>query len=100
MNRDHRGRPAALGNIFPLEFCRVQDLFFAGLLEEARSLQARLVPANTAVTTTYSVAGLKAALEIRFGYGGPPRAPLQPLSVEERVHLATILDRVHKNAER
>lgn len=93
------GAVAALANIFPREVCRVQELFFAGRLEEARSLQARLVPANTAVTTTYSVAGLKAALEIRFGYGGPPRAPLQPLSAEERVHLATILDRVHKNAE-
>ena len=94
------GAVAALANIFPREVCRVRELFFAGRLEEARSLQARLVPANTAVTTTYSVAGLKAALEIRFGYGGPPRAPLQPLSAEERVHLATILDRVHKNAER
>lgn len=93
------GAVAALANIFPREVCRVQELFFAGRLEEARSLQARLVPANTAVTTTYSVAGLKAALEIRFGYGGPPRAPLQPLSAEERVHLATILDRVHKYTE-
>src|SRR3989440_4850178 len=94
------GAVAALANVFPREVCRLQELFIDWKLEEARSLQARLVPANTAVTTTYSVAGLKAALEIRFGYGGPPRAPLQPLSVEERVHLATILDRVHKNAER
>src|SRR6266480_5256548 len=94
------GAVAALANIFPREVCQLHELFIAGKLEEARLLQARLVPANTAVTTTYSVAGLKAALEIRFGYGGPPRAPLQPLSAEERVHLATILDRVHKNAER
>jgi 4-hydroxy-2-oxoglutarate aldolase len=94
------GAVAALANIFPQEVCRVQELFLAGRLEEARSLQARLVPANSAVTTTYSVAGLKAALEIKAGYGGPPRAPLQPLSGEERRHLATILDRVHQSAER
>src|SRR5947209_18284989 len=94
------GAVAALANIFPHEVCRVQELFLAGRLEEARSLQARLVPANTAVTTSYSVAGLKAALEIKAGYGGSPRAPLQPLSAEERRHLATILDRVHRNAER
>lgn len=91
------GAVAALANIFPYEVCRVQELFLAGRLEEARSLQARLVPANTAVTTTYSVAGLKAALELRAGYGGSPRAPLQPLSAEERRHLATILDRVHRS---
>src|SRR5207249_4485097 len=60
------GAVAALANIFPREVCRVQELFDAGRLEEARSLQARLVPANTAVTSTYSVAGLKAALEMRL----------------------------------
>ena len=65
-----------------------------------RSLQARLVAANTAVTTTYNVAGLKAALERTAGYGGPPRSPLHPLTPEERKHLATILERVHQPEKR
>jgi len=94
------GAVAALANIFPREVCRVQELYHAGQLEEARSLQARLVPANTAVTTAYNVAGLKAALELTAGYGGSPRAPLHPLSAEERRQLATILERVHQPEKR
>ncbi|MDQ6661213.1 MAG: dihydrodipicolinate synthase family protein [Chloroflexota bacterium] len=85
------GAVAALANIFPREVCRIQQLFEAGELEEARRLQARLIPANTAVSATYSVPGLKAALETVAGYGGRPRSPLQPLSEQERAELMKIL---------
>jgi 4-hydroxy-2-oxoglutarate aldolase len=85
------GAVAALANIFPREVCQLQALYTAGQLEEARRLQARLVPANTAVTATYNVPGLKAALELTLGYGGRPRSPLQPLTESERGHLAQIL---------
>ncbi len=85
------GAVAALANIFPREVCRVQELFNAGQLAEARLLQARLTPANTAITTTYNVPGLKAALEITHGYGGAPRSPLLPLNTQERDTLAQIL---------
>ena len=85
------GAVAALANIFPREVCQLQALFHAGQYEEARRLQARLVPANTAVTSTYNVPGLKAALELTAGYGGRPRSPLQPLTESERGHLAQIL---------
>jgi len=88
------GAVAALANIFPLEVCRLRELFIEGKLEEARFLQAHLVPANTAVTVTYSVPGLKAALELSFGYGGRPRSPLLPLTEQERKQLAEILRRV------
>ncbi|HET9921235.1 MAG TPA: dihydrodipicolinate synthase family protein [Ktedonobacteraceae bacterium] len=88
------GAVAALANIFPREVCRVQELFLAGQLEEARIWQARLAPANTAVTTTYNVPGLKAALELFAGYGGRPRLPLLPLNEQERIQLAAILEGV------
>jgi 4-hydroxy-2-oxoglutarate aldolase len=88
------GAVAALANIFPREVCRLHELFIEGKLEEARLLQARLVPANTAVTVTYSVPGLKAALELTFGYGGSPRSPLLPLTEQERKQLSEILRRV------
>ena len=94
------GAVAALANIFPREVCRVEELYREGRLEEARELQARIVPANTAVTATYNVAGLKAALELTFGYGGSPRSPLHPLTEEERIHLATILGQVHQPEKR
>jgi 4-hydroxy-2-oxoglutarate aldolase len=85
------GAVAALANVFPREVCRLQELFNDGKTEEARLLQARLVPANTAVTATYSVPGLKAALELTAGYGGRPRSPLLPLTEQERTQLAKIL---------
>ena len=88
------GAVAALANVFPREVCRVQEFFNAGELEEARQLQALLTPANTAVTTTFSVPGLKAALELTAGYGGRPRSPLQPLTEQERIQLAKILKEV------
>ncbi|MGH2494835.1 MAG: dihydrodipicolinate synthase family protein [Ktedonobacteraceae bacterium] len=85
------GAVAALANIFPREVCRLQELFESGQMQEARVLQARLAPSNTAVTTTYSVPGLKAALNILFDYGGSPRSPLQPLTEQERSKLTAIL---------
>ena len=87
-----RGAVAALANILPRQVCQVQELFMSGRLREAAQLQGRLSPANTAVTSTWSVPGLKAALEITAGYGGTPRLPLQPLGETERQRLAALLD--------
>ncbi|HEV7234583.1 MAG TPA: dihydrodipicolinate synthase family protein, partial [Ktedonobacteraceae bacterium] len=88
------GAVAALANVFPYEVCLVQQLFTEGKLAEARALHEVLVPANTAVTTTYSVPGLKAALELTAGYGGRPRSPLLPLTQQERTRLTEILQHV------
>src|SRR5258706_9752419 len=70
------GAIAALANIAPVECLRLIELTTAGKLDEARTLQARLVPVNTAVTSGYGVAGLKAALQFVAHYGGaaPPAA--------------------------
>lgn len=94
------GAVAALANVFPYEVCLVQQLFTEGKLAEARALQEVLVPANTAVTATYSVPGLKAALELTAGYGGRPRSPLLPLTQQERTHLTEILQHVVQSDER
>ena len=85
------GAISALANVFPQEVCDVQALFDAGQLDEARTLQARLIPANNGVTTLFSVPGLKAALELTVGYGGAPRMPLLPLTVQERETLSDML---------
>jgi 4-hydroxy-2-oxoglutarate aldolase len=85
------GVVAALANVFPHEVCLVQALFEAGELEEARALQAHIIPANAAVTTKYGVPALKAALEITAGYGGNPRMPLQPFPSHEYQKLAEIM---------
>ncbi len=91
------GAVSALANVFPQEVCDVLALFDAGQLDEARELQARLIPANNGVTTVYNVPGLKAALELTAGYGGIPRMPLLPLSAQERDKLGTMLRGVRNN---
>lgn len=85
------GAIAALANIAPEACLRLQALFEQGAMNEARQLQARLVPVNTAVTSGYSVAGLKAALQFVAHYGGDPRRPLAPLGEAERVRLRSLL---------
>lgn len=85
------GAIAALANIAPVECLRLMELTTAGKLDEARALQARLVPVNTAVTSGYGVAGLKAALQFVAHYGGMPRRPLAPLGEGERVRLRSLL---------
>jgi len=78
------GGIVALGNIVPAACKRLQTLFEEGRLDEARALQFRLMAPNAAVTTTYGIAGLKAALGLVDLHGGRPRPPLLPLSDEER----------------
>jgi 4-hydroxy-2-oxoglutarate aldolase len=85
------GAVAALANIAPRECLRLVELFEQGNLVEARALQARLVPVNTAVTSGYGVAGLKTALQFIAHYGGEPRRPLAPLGDAERVRLRSLL---------
>jgi 4-hydroxy-2-oxoglutarate aldolase len=89
-----RGAIAALANIAPKECLELVALFEASRLEEARALQARLIPVNTAVTSGYGVPGLKAALEFVAHYGGAPRRPLAPLGQGERVRLRSLLAEV------
>jgi 4-hydroxy-2-oxoglutarate aldolase len=86
------GAIAALANVAPRACLELLALWEARRLEEARALQARLVAPNTAVTSGYGVAGLKAALKLVAGYGGEPRPPLLPLGEAERGRLRTLLD--------
>src|SRR5579859_1054033 len=85
------GAIAALANIAPQPCLQLLALFHEGKLDEARRLQARLVPINTAVTSGFGVAGLKAALQFVAHYGGDPRRPLAPLGESERVRLRSLL---------
>lgn len=60
-------------------------------LQRAKELALRLLPVAAAVTTRFDIAGLKAALELRGLYGGPPRWPLTPVSDEVRAEIRHIL---------
>ena len=64
----------------------------AGRHDEARALQRRITPLGRAVTTTYGVPGLKAALDLTGHCGGAPRSPLPPLAAEAVEKIRTLLD--------
>jgi 4-hydroxy-2-oxoglutarate aldolase len=85
------GGTLALANIFPNECARVQSLFEAGKLREARDLQMLLIDSNNAVTARWGIAGLKAGMEMMGLYGGDPRPPLVPLKEADREELRKVL---------
>jgi 4-hydroxy-2-oxoglutarate aldolase len=81
----------ALANIAPTECISIQELFDLRKLEEADNLQKKMVPVNKAITTTFGVAGLKAAMDMIGLYGGYPRLPLNPLDEKAKQELKNIL---------
>jgi 4-hydroxy-2-oxoglutarate aldolase len=87
------GAIAALANIAPDQCIKLYNDYHSGNLDEARTLQEKLVEANTAVTTGFGVPGLKAAMDMTGMYGGNPRKPMQPLAAGEGEELRQILVR-------
>lgn len=87
------GGTLALANVFPNECAEVQELYEAGQWEAAKTLQLKLMESNTAVTASYGIAGLKAAMDMLGLFGGEPRLPLLPLGEAEKAELKEILNR-------
>jgi 4-hydroxy-2-oxoglutarate aldolase len=85
------GGIVALGNIAPQLCFRLYQSSQEGRHDEARQLQLKLIPPNTAVTARFGVPGLKQALDWLGYYGGPPRSPLAPLDPAQRSVLRAIL---------
>jgi 4-hydroxy-2-oxoglutarate aldolase len=85
------GAVAALANIAAEPLHQLLTAFAVGELDLAKSIQLRLVEANSAVTTRFGVAGLKAAMDMLGYFGGKPRLPLLPLAEHEQATLRQIL---------
>ena len=85
------GGVLALANVAPEACVQIQQLVHKGDIAAARELQLRMLPVNTAVTATYGVPGLKAALDMLGYFGGDPRPPLLPASEKERGEVRDIL---------
>ncbi len=81
------GGVLSLADAFPEPCCRLYDLGAAGNLKEGRELQFYLMKMNQMVSGKYGVAGVKAAMDFAGFYGGPTRAPLAPLSADEKKKL-------------
>jgi 4-hydroxy-2-oxoglutarate aldolase len=79
-----RGATLALANVLPEECCTVFSSFKEGRIEEARSLQLKILEINALVTTKLGIPALKAAMDMLGYRGGKPRRPLRPLPEEGR----------------
>jgi len=87
------GGVLALADVAPAQCVELYNLTRAGDHSAARDLQLRLLPVNKAVTGTYGIPGVKAAMDMLGYYGGPPRAPLAPLGPAEKETLRGILQK-------
>lgn len=85
------GGVLALANMVPEICVQIFNWVQAGEWEKARELQLRMIPVNKAITATYGVAGLKAALDMLGYFGGNPRLPLLPVNDQEKEALRQIL---------
>lgn len=81
----------ALANLAMSACIEIYDLFKAGEWEQARQVQARLVPLNMVLVARLGPPGLKAGLDMMGYYGGPVRPPLEPPSDGERAALRAVL---------
>ncbi|RYO93036.1 hypothetical protein DL766_008865 [Monosporascus sp. MC13-8B] len=68
------GTIAGTANLIPRACVRICELYQAGELKEARRLQAIVAKADWVAIQT-GFAGVKAALQLFYGYGGEPRRP-------------------------
>jgi 4-hydroxy-2-oxoglutarate aldolase len=81
----------ALANVAPEECISILDLVMQKKFDEAKKIQDKLIPVNTALTSKYGVAGLKAAIDLCGYNGGLPRSPLSGLKDEQLKDLKSIL---------
>lgn len=85
------GGVLALANIAPAQCLAIRENVLAGDWNQARDIQVRLIEANTAVTSRWGVAGLKAAMKILGLPNSFVRAPLLDLKDPDISQLESIL---------
>ncbi len=81
----------ALANCLPEKCVELHELFKKDQKEQAKKLQAQLVPVNKAVTETFGIAGLKYASTLMGYAGGAVRSPLLPLTDKEESDIRSIM---------
>lgn len=77
------GGVLSLANVFPERCVSVYRAFMDGRRDEAWRLSEELLALNRAVSGSYGVAGVKAAMDLVGFSGGLPRKPLAALSAQE-----------------
>jgi len=90
------GAILAVGCVVPELCVEIFRSFRADELERARTLQNKLTPLATAVTTRFGIGGLKAALDLAGYRGGEVRGPLQSPGDEARAEISKLLSDGHE----
>lgn len=85
------GGVLALANIAPEQCLAIHQHSLNEEWKQAREIQVRMIPVNTAITRGWGVPALKEALDMLGLYGGPVRPPLLPLSEALKAQLRNIL---------
>jgi len=93
------GGVLALANVAPELCVKIYEYVMQDDFEAAKQLQLRMLPVNQAVTATYGVPGLKAAMDMLGYFGGDPRSPLLPGSEKEKSEIREILIKAELLAE-
>lgn len=87
-----KGGVLAVAGCAPEATVAVYKAFKSGDHERASRLQRALTPLAIAVTATYGVAGLKAAVTLSGRQGGVPRPPLAAASETEVAEIKRLMD--------
>ena len=77
------GGVLSLANAFPVICSELYKLTCQGQIDQARNLHQTIVRANKAVSGSFGVAGVKAAMNLAGYFGGEPRRPLAALTVDQ-----------------
>lgn len=76
------GGTLSLADSMPEICCDLYKLFLQGNFEQARELHFQISRLNQAISGSWGVAGVKAAMDIQGYKGGPPRHPLKEITKE------------------
>jgi 4-hydroxy-2-oxoglutarate aldolase len=81
------GAVLAIADALPYACVTIWEAFRRRETNAARDWQARILRASELVPRKHGVAGLKHAMDLNGYYGGPPRLPLVPASMEARAEI-------------
>jgi 4-hydroxy-2-oxoglutarate aldolase len=76
------GGTLSLADSMPEICCELYKLFLKGNFVQARELHFKISRLNQAISGSWGVAGVKAAMDIQGFKGGPPRHPLKEITKE------------------
>jgi 4-hydroxy-2-oxoglutarate aldolase len=79
---------------FPEPFIRIWKDFTGGDISSALATQKRMIGPARLVVAKLGVPGIKAAVDLRGLYGGPPRPPLLPAADESINRIKNEIDRL------